>query len=146
MKPKTVTAYEVFLSSSDVEMLLLPEGAVLQLLKRTRGNDLFAASLLIQEFQRISLDEDFLAKERRGFEAWEKCMKPIEKKPVRILLSEAVGYTFDEVYFKMYGSRNDLHESTSAWRKRIKITGSYVAYLLCRGLLRLSCNESEVSI
>lgn len=147
MKIKTETAYDLFLNNVSSEVLYMPEGTRLTLLKYTSGNDLFASSLLINELQRISIDEQSLAKERRGFESWVKYMKHIPKKPVCILMCQAMSDTFAELYFKMYGHTSDYSETENQWKKRCKVTNRFIGFLISRGLLRISCNinESEVS-
>ena len=141
MNGSTETAYDVFLYHSAIVCLYIPEGARLSLLKHSVGNDLFTSQLLIQEFHRIKIGEESIAKERRGFESWIKLMRHIPKKPVKVNLLRAIISTLEELYAKMYTTKKPKMDS----EEELKVKKLFASYLISHGLLMLSCNESGVA-
>ena len=105
-------------------------------LKSNSFHNLLASELILWQLTRIKATDESLASERASFQTWEKSMKNLPRMRVYLCVSDAIVDTLDEVVSTMF---EQWGKSTDSLRRR------FTAYLISRGLLWRSLDESEVS-
>ena len=105
-------------------------------LKNYAFYNVLVVELILRQLTRLKPFGDSLASERASFQTWETSMRNLPRMRIYLSLSIEIIETLDEVVetmFELWG------QNTDSLRRR------FTAYLISRGLLWRSLDESEVS-